>query len=144
MVSFEHARSATHTACRRFLNLRRCLQGQFHVSSALPVSYQIEEVVGLFDLGNEARPDASPLSCRQTLPALPCAGMLHGATVSCDLQTLLRGIITDSFPAQLAAKAEPGAKRRFIVIDEVVDQIYGAALRTVRSCVLNHLEWCFC
>jgi len=46
---------------------------------------------------------------------------------------LLRGIITDSFPAQLAAKAEAGPKRRFIIIDEVVDQIYGGALRTVRS-----------
>lgn len=47
------------------------------------------------------------------------------------MQTLLRGVVPDSFPLGLSLNpAQPG-ERRLVVIDDNVYRIYGAQLRQV-------------
>lgn len=54
---------------------------------------------------------------------------------SCVVQTLLRGVVPDSFPSRLSlVTCQPG-ERRLVVIDDNVYRIYGAQLREV--CVLS-------
>ena len=47
------------------------------------------------------------------------------------LQSLLRGLLPDSFPARLAAEPSTEKQRRFIIIDENVYATYGEQLEQV-------------
>ena len=47
------------------------------------------------------------------------------------LQSLLRGLLPDSFPARLAAEPTTEKQRRFIIIDENVYATYGEQLEQV-------------
>ena len=48
-----------------------------------------------------------------------------------DVQTLLRGVVPDSFPSQLsAAPAQPG-ERRLVAIDDNVYRLYGKQIHQV-------------
>lgn len=47
------------------------------------------------------------------------------------VQSLLRGLLPDSFPARLAAEPGTEKQRRFIIIDEDVYDTYGAQLEQV-------------
>lgn len=46
-------------------------------------------------------------------------------------QSLLRGLLPDSFPARLAAEPTTEKQRRFIIIDENVYATYGEQLEQV-------------
>ena len=49
-----------------------------------------------------------------------------------DMQTLLRGVVPDSFPSLLsAAPAQPG-ERRLVAIDDNVYRLYGKQIHQVR------------
>lgn len=83
-----------------------------------------------------------------------CAGgMLLGANcarLTCYmlLQTLLRGVVPDSFPLLLSAvHAQPG-ERRLVAIDDNVYRLYGAQIHQVRvhmarcwCCIIFHLQY---
>ena len=47
------------------------------------------------------------------------------------VQSLLRGLLPDSFPARLAAEPTTEKQRRFIIIDENVYATYGEQLEQV-------------
>lgn len=54
------------------------------------------------------------------------------------LQSLLRGLLPDSFPARLAAEPGTEKQRRFIIIDENVFDTYGPQLEQV--CIFKPLH----
>lgn len=56
---------------------------------------------------------------------------LYGLMVLLFLQSLLRGLLPDSFPARLAAEPTTEKQRRFIIIDENVYATYGEQLEQV-------------
>lgn len=56
---------------------------------------------------------------------------LDGLMVLLFLQSLLRGLLPDSFPARLAAEPTTEKQRRFIIIDENVYATYGEQLEQV-------------
>lgn len=56
---------------------------------------------------------------------------LDGLMVLLFLQSLLRGLLPDSFPARLAAEPTTEKQRRFIIVDENVYATYGEQLEQV-------------
>lgn len=54
------------------------------------------------------------------------------------VQSLLRGLLPDSFPARLAEEPGTEKQRRFIIIDEVVYATYGAQLEQVCLLIQVH------
>ena len=76
------------------------------------------------------------------------APVVHALICCSLLQTLLRGVVPDSFPLLLsAAHAQPG-ERRLVAIDDNVYRLYGAQIHQVRvhmarcwCCVLLHLQY---
>ena len=55
------------------------------------------------------------------------------------MQNLLRGLVPDSFPSRLGLSPPEGpGQRRFVVIDETVDEIYGQQLVNVRIPCPSH------
>ena len=67
---------------------------------------------------------------------IPSYGCSAAESESC-LQSLLRGLLPDSFPARVAAEPGTEKQRRFIIIDENVYATYGEQLEQV--CILTQL-----
>lgn len=57
--------------------------------------------------------------------------MMIGVVTVCVLQTLLRGVVPDSFPSRLSLEPCERGERRLVVVDDNVYRIYGAQLREV-------------
>ena len=56
------------------------------------------------------------------------------------LQTLLRGVVPDSFPCRLSDKPMPAKnQRRFIIIDDNVHRIHGHRIETVSTKIIQTL-----
>ena len=63
--------------------------------------------------------------------AYACIVHMLSRTRLCGVQSLLRGLLPDSFPARLAAEPTTEKQRRFIIIDENVYATYGEQLEQV-------------
>ena len=63
------------------------------------------------------------------------AGALYAQALTSLLQSLLRELVPDSFPARLGPdSAAPGmTQRRFIIIDEAVHALYGEQMDKVTA-----------
>jgi hypothetical protein len=48
------------------------------------------------------------------------------------LQTLLRGVVPDSFPSRLSFDSALPGERRFVIMDSTVFRLYGHAVHQVR------------
>lgn len=138
----------------------------------MPVMYTVNEVQGIFDLSNKVRVCVvaskqaavvnatqqgilwQPAPCRVCVPAnatsTPLPLKQHKYTCQTQQQALLRGVVPGSFPCALGPEPEVTAGlRRFVVIDENVNALYGQQIRQVRSvgragdaCVLCRFVCC--
>lgn len=116
-----------------------CLQGTFEVRALQPVNYVIEEMDGLLNPANKvsvllaSKPvyaNKHVFVCchiRRTVNQLTCSTQ----TLFCAAQTLLRGVVPNSFPSRLSFDPALPGERRFVVMDSNVFKLYGHLVQQV-------------